>query len=385
MLQHNKERRQVRYAEVQFTLRFVMLKHNLQSLQSLDSRSVGDWSSIAAESVRDPAELCRLLDLDASWAAEAIAASGGFPLLVPRPYLARIRPGDPSDPLLLQVIPRKAETAAAPGFDLDPLREADAQCEPGLLRKYQGRLLIVATGACSVHCRFCFRRHFFSDICDRKPLKTDVPITCKSPRCEGFGASNDILRSAVRRTASDPTIEEVILSGGDPLMLPDEDLASFARQLARVAHVRRLRIHSRLPVTIPQRITRGMIRWIRAAGIPVFLVVHVNHPAEIDDGVAEALGRLVDAGIPVLSQSVLLRGVNDRAEVLAELFRRLVDLRVLPYYLHQLDTVAGAAHFEVSQAVGEVLVAELRARLPGYAVPRYVRETPGGHCKEILA
>ena len=185
--------------------------------------------------------------------------------------------------------------------------------------------------------------------------------------------------------AADRSIHEVILSGGDPLMLPDDVLARFAEQLARIPHLRRLRIHTRLPVMIPQRVTSDLVSWIRENRLSPVIVVQVNHPAEIDGEVAEVFGRLVDAGIPMLNQSVLLRGVNDRADVLAELCERMVDLRVMPYYLHQLDAVAGAAHFEAPVATGLALMSELRARLPGYAVPRYVRETRGGASKEILA
>jgi EF-P beta-lysylation protein EpmB len=322
-----------------------------------------DWQSILADSVRSPAELCRLLGLDPALATEAEQAAGGFSLLVPRPYLARIRRGDPADPLLLQVLPRAGELAAPPGYSPDPLGEVAACCGPGLLQKYQGRLLMVTTGACAVHCRFCFRRHF--------------PYENAAAAVSSWGP-------ALQKVAADRSLQEVILSGGDPLALPDHELARLAEDLADIPHLRRLRIHSRLPTVIPQRVTDELILWLRGSRLSPIMVVHVNHPAELDDDVAEALGRLVDAGIPVLNQSVLLRGVNDRVEVLAELYQRLINLRVMPYYLHQLDPVAGAAHFEVPIATGIALMAELRTRLPGYAVPRYVRETPGGTSKELL-
>ncbi len=323
-----------------------------------------DWQSILADSVRSPAELCRLLGLDPALAAEAEQAAGGFPLLAPRPYVARIRHGDPADPLLLQVLPRAGERAAPLGYSPDPLGEVGACCGPGLLHKYQGRILMVTTGACAVHCRFCFRRHF--------------------PYENRAAAASSRVR-ALQKIAANGSLQEVILSGGDPLALPDCQLAQLAEKLAEIPHLRRLRIHSRLPTVVPQRVTDELIRWLRGSRLSPIMVVHVNHPAEIDQAVAEAFGRLVDAGIPVLNQSVLLRGVNDRAEVLAELCRRLVDLRVMPYYLHQLDPVAGAAHFEVPIATGLALMAELRRRLPGYGVPRYVRETPGGTSKDVLA
>ena len=323
-----------------------------------------DWQSVLANSVRSPAELCRLLELDPALATEAERAADGFPLFAPRPYLTRIRPGDPTDPLLLQILPRAAETVPTPGFDPDPLGEVDALCGPSLLRKYQGRVLMVTTGRCAVHCRFCFRRHF--------PFKELAPAEA------GWGPS-------LREIAADHSIREVILSGGDPLVLPDRVLARLTDQLAAIPHLRRLRVHSRLPVVIPQRITGDLISWLRGSRLSPILVVHVNHPAEIDQEVARSFARLIDAGIPVLNQSVLLRGVNDRADVLAELCERLANLRVIPYYLHQLDPVAGAAHFRVSPETGTALIAELHAQLPGYAVPRYVRETQGGSSKEPLA
>jgi len=319
-----------------------------------------DWQTALAEAIRSPGELCRLVGLSPAVAAEAESAAAGFPLLVPRPFLARIRPGDAHDPLLLQVLPRAAEQAEDPRYRTDPLGEAGAACCPGLLAKYHGRSLMVTTGACAVHCRFCFRRHF------------------PYPRGADF-------QSALQHLAADSSIREIILSGGDPLALPDRHLARLAAGLAEIPHLRRLRVHTRLPVVIPQRVTAELIAWLRGTRLSPIVVVHVNHPAEIDAAVAAALGRLVEAGIPVPSQAVLLRGINDRLEVLAELYGRLVDLRVMPYYLHQLDPVAGAAHFEVPEATGIALLAQLRARLPGYAVPRYVRETPGGTAKQVLA
>lgn len=328
------------------------------------SSSPTGWQSILADSVRSPEELCRLLDLPPALAVEVCRATEGFSLLAPRTYLARIRRGDLSDPLLLQILPRAAETIAAPGYSTDPLGEAHTGCGASLLQKYHGRILMVTTGSCAVHCRFCFRRHF--------PYAASVEST-------------DWQALALGKIAQNRTIHEVVLSGGDPLTLSDRSLGRFVGQLAEIPHLRRLRVHSRLPVMIPQRITDELLALLAGGRLTPSLVVHVNHPAEIDVDVAEAFARLVEAGIPVLSQSVLLRGVNDRADVLAELYERLADLRVMPYYLHQLDAVAGAAHFEVPIATGRSLIAELRRRLPGYAVPRYVRETRGGTNKEILA
>jgi len=322
------------------------------------------WSTILADPVTDPAELCRLVGLSPSVAVAAGRAEMGFPLLVPRTYLARIRPGDPRDPLLLQILPEERELDRAPEFTPDPLGEARITRTHGLLRKYRGRALMVATGGCAVHCRFCFRR------CFPYPEVPEVPRRWEP---------------ALDEIAADRSIREVILSGGDPLTLDDALLAQLARRLARIPHVRRLRLHSRVPIVIPQRVTDELLAWLRGTGLTPVVVVHVNHRAEIDEKVALALGRLVDGGVPVLSQSVLLRRINDRVDVLAELFQRLVELRVMPYYLHQLDRVAGAAHFEVAASTGIELIEQLRARLPGYAVPRYVRETPGEPNKRVLA
>jgi EF-P beta-lysylation protein EpmB len=297
--------------------------------------------------------------------AEAAAQSAdGLPILVPRPYLARIRPGNADDPLLLQVLPRMAEFAQTPGFSQDPLGEKAALCGPGLLWKYQNRILILTTPLCAVHCRFCFRRHFPVDKCPQSPSKWGEWL--------GF-------------ISAQPSIHEIILSGGDPLMLPDDLLAQLTAKLAQIPHLRRMRIHTRMPVVIPCRVCDELISWITKTRLSTIIVVHVNHPSEIDSEVSAAFGRLIDAGIPVLSQGVLLAGINDDLAVLAEMYERLADLRVIPYYLHQLDPVAGAAHFEAQISKGKTLIAQLRTKLPGYCIPRYVREIRGGIAKEILA
>jgi EF-P beta-lysylation protein EpmB len=323
-----------------------------------------EWQKELTHAVRDPAEFCRLAGLSSSAAEAAVQAADGFPIMVPRPYLARIRPGDAADPLLLQVLPRMAEFDHIPGFIPDPLDENNALCGPGLLWKYQNRILILTTPLCAVHCRFCFRRHF--------PFKKD---TVSLPK---WGEILEFLNNH-------SSIHEVILSGGDPLLLPDDLLSDLSAKLAQIPHVRRLRLHTRLPIVIPHRVCNELISWLKGTRLTTIIVVHINHPREIDSRVAASLGRLIDEGIPVLSQGVLLAGINDNLEALAELYERLADLRVQPYYLHQLDPVAGAAHFEVPIARGKTLIAGLRARLPVYAVPRYVQEVCGGNAKDILA
>jgi EF-P beta-lysylation protein EpmB len=319
----------------------------------------GDWRAELAGAVRDGAELCRLVGLPGALAA----APGAWPVLVPWPYLARIRHGDPQDPLLRQVLPRSEESESPSGYSTDPLGEAVATAALGVLWKYQGRSLIVATDRCGVHCRFCFRRHF--------------PFPSLPPDLAAW-------EPALKQIAREPSLHEVILSGGDPLVLDDDRLDELLDRLADIVHLRRVRIHSRMPIVIPSRVTSKLVDLLARTRLTPIMVIHANHPAEIDRSVADALGRLVDAGIPVLSQTVLLREVNDQSDVLAELFERLVDLRVMPYYLHQLDRVAGAAHFEVAEEEGRRLVESLRARLPGYAVPRYVREVPGAPGKVPL-
>ena len=317
-----------------------------------------------AEAIRDPAELGELLDFTDDQIAELERASKDFPLLVPRPFLARMRPGDPLDPLLLQVLPQAAELLPVDGFRTDPLEEQACHVAPGLLRKYAGRALLITTGSCPVHCRYCFRRHY---------AYSDEP-----------GRFEEWL-PALEAIAADPSIHEVLLSGGDPLMLQNSRLAELCDALDAVPHVRRVRVHTRMPVVVPERVTPGLIELLSSRRMAPIVVVHLNHPSEIAEDSRKALRGMVRAGIPVLSQSVLLRGINDSSATLAELFEQLIDLGVMPYYLHQLDPVRGAAHFETKVELGRKLIAELRERLPGYAVPRFVREVPGGRFKEPLA
>lgn len=355
-------------------------------------KSPSSWQWLLKDAIRDPAELCALLRLPASCLPAARRAAQDFPLFVPRGYAAKMEPGNPRDPLLLQVLPLAEECVSAespsmgslspfaprthalspsesqsrrpagcgPDFVADPVGDLQAQVVPGMLHKYHARTLLITTGACAIHCRYCFRRHF--------PY-SDGPHSLAA------------WQPAMERIAADPTIEEVILSGGDPLTLVDGWLKRLAEQLALIPHVRRLRVHSRLPIVLPERVCPDLLEWLRGTRLTPIVVVHANHPAEIGSDVAEALGRLATAGVCLLNQAVLLRHVNDRAGVLAELCLRLVDLRVMPYYLHQLDRVRGAAHFEVPEAEGLAIMGELRRRLPGYALPRYVRETAGAPSK----
>jgi EF-P beta-lysylation protein EpmB len=323
-----------------------------------------DWPAALKSAVRNPTDLCRILRLPVDLVDAAVQAARDFPLFAPLPYIARMEPGNPRDPLLRQVLPLEDELRDSPRFIADPVSEAAAKRLPNLLQKYQGRALMITTGACAVHCRYCFRRHYPFDEGGSFPLGWE---------------------SAIREIASDHSIGEVILSGGDPLTRVDAQLADLASALEKISHLRRLRIHTRLPIMIPRRVTQELIAWLRGTRLLTVVVVHANHPNELDDTVESALAMFIEAGIQVLNQAVLLRGVNDNVQSLVGLSSRLLECRVMPYYLHQLDQVAGAAHFEVPVKKGMRLIEQMRAQLPGYAVPRYVREDPGAASKTVLA
>ena len=288
---------------------------------------------------------------------------GPFRLLVPRGFAALMHPGEAADPLLRQVLPLADERLLTSGFRQDPVGDGPAARAPGLLRKYAGRALLMAHGACAVHCRYCFRRHF--------------------PYGE-LGAYRQRIAVALDQIRADRTLHEVILSGGDPLMLTDEALQTLLGQLAAIPHVRRLRLHSRLPLVLPARITAPLCALLGGLHQRGGLVIHANHARELGPAAQTGLTALRAAGVTLLNQSVLLRGVNDSAVALAALSERLLDCGVLPYYLHQLDPVQGAAHFAVSDRAAGALLAALRARLPGYLVPRLVREREGAPCKEPI-
>ncbi len=321
------------------------------------------WQRLWRDAVRDPRELLRLLGLESAALHLSDAAALQFPLRVPRGFVARMRPGDPADPLLRQVLPLDAEMRAAPGYTLDAVGDATARSGPGLIQKYRGRALLVATGSCAVHCRYCFRRHF--------PYAEET-------------AARDGWREAVALIRADPAIDEVILSGGDPLSLATPKLAELTAALAEVPHLKRLRIHSRLPMVLPERVDTGLLQWLSALPWPVAFVLHANHAQEFDAQVDAALAALREGGAQLLNQAVLLRGVNDSVQALAALSERGFAAGVLPYYLHQLDRVQGTAHFEVSDQEALRLHAALSSRLSGYLVPKLVREVAGDPGKRPL-
>jgi EF-P beta-lysylation protein EpmB len=324
------------------------------------------WQKILAGAVTTPGKLCERLALPESLIAGMEPGHRHFPIRVPEPYLSRIEPGNPRDPLLRQVMPEPAESEPAPGYVTDPLSEfadASASADGGLIHKYQSRALLVVTGACAINCRYCFRRHFpYGD-----------------HQLGGSGWEHPLAQ-----LAADERINEVIFSGGDPLATNDRVLGRLAGEVERIPHIKRLRLHTRLPVVIPQRVDSKLLAWLGNTRLQTILVVHVNHPAEIDGDVKEAMEQLKNSGVLLLNQTVLLRGINDDAYTLERLSEALFDAGVLPYYLHAFDPVAGAAHYDPGDERARELARELLTRLPGFLVPRLVREIPGEGSKRPL-
>lgn len=316
--------------------------------------SVG-WQAQLAGSITSLPLLLQRLELDPALLELGLAASRDFPLRVPEHYLSLMRKGDPHDPLLRQVLPIASELEEQPGFLLDPLAEQHSNARPGIIHKYHGRLLLIVSGGCAVNCRYCFRRHFAYDDNNLSSSEWDQAL--------------DYVRQ-------DQSIREVIYSGGDPLAASDKRLHWLTRQIAAIPHVRRLRVHTRLPVVIPQRVTDELIEALAGTRLPLTLVLHCNHANELSAELQQACTRLRRAGINVLNQAVLLRGVNEQLQDQLDLCEGLGDLGIQPYYLHQLDPVQGAAHFQVSDAQATALHGQMLARLPGYLVPRLVREVP---------
>jgi EF-P beta-lysylation protein EpmB len=324
------------------------------------ARQSSGWQNELACAISDPAELLQMLDLDPALLPAARQAAARFPLRVPRGYVGRMRKGDPNDPLLRQVLPLGEEIAPTPGFNDDPVGDLDAMATPGVLHKYAGRVLLVATGACGIHCRYCFRREY--------------------PYAQAHAGAAD-WQQALDYLAGNPDISEVILSGGDPLSLSNRRLETLLTRLASLPHLKRLRIHSRQPIVLPQRVDSGLLGLLGDSPLKQILVVQANHPREIDLSVRQALKRLASVEITLFNQSVLLKGVNDSAAILTELSETLFDAGVIPYYLHLLDRVRGTAHFEVDETSALTIMEDLRNRLPGYLVPRLVREEAGRPAK----
>ena len=333
-----------------------MPKSTLHQLNSLKA----DWQQQLSQAITDPLELLNLLDLDPTDFPRCPQASESFPVKLPRAYVDKIEPGNPHDPLLKQVMATAAELETHINYSTDPVDDLASMPVPGLLHKYHGRVLLITTGVCAIHCRYCFRRHF--------------------PYSDNHSAKNQ-WQESLNYIQQNTDISEVILSGGDPLILSDSKLQQLINQLEAIDHIRTLRIHSRIPVTLPSRITNQLITTLTSSSLQICMVIHANHPNEIASHEQKALRHLDQAGITLLNQSVLLKGVNDCSVILSDLSHRLFESKILPYYLHLLDPVQGASHFHVDEENAIELIKDLRNRLPGYLVPRLVKETSGEKSK----
>ena len=321
------------------------------------------WQQELQQAFRKPTDLLAYLDLPQQLPALKTEQIRHFPLRVPRGYARSMKTGDPQDPLFLQVWPRPQEAEPVASFAHDAVGDLQRLRPGGLIHKYQGRALVITTGACAVHCRYCFRQHF--------------------PYSEHLGSRQQWLPT-LQQIASDNSLREVILSGGDPLSLTDDKLAGLVQGLAEIKHVKRLRLHTRQPVVLPSRITPDLIQLLCKTGLQLVCVIHANHANELSTEVRTALAHLKAAGITLLNQSVLLRNVNDSSLALVDLSESLSDAGVMPYYLHLLDRVSGSAHFEVPLPQARAIMREIQAQLPGYLVPRLTREEAGKPAKTLV-
>jgi EF-P beta-lysylation protein EpmB len=329
----------------------------------INSMARPTWQQQLSKAIRDPQLLCERLGLSSDWFAGANAGHELFEVCVPEAYLTRIAHADLNDPLLRQVLPLSKEALTPQGYVTDPLEESEHQPAKGLIHKYSGRVLLIASPTCAINCRYCFRRHF--------------PYSDNSPSRAQWQEALDYLRA-------DSAIHEAILSGGDPLAASDRQLAWLVEQLDSIPHLKRLRIHTRLPLVIPDRVDNALLAWLSTTRLQKVVVLHINHANEIDQAVIDACTRLKQTGATLLNQSVLLRNVNDSVSTLAALSERLFEAGILPYYLHVLDPVQGAAHFDVPDDEARALVDQLRDHLPGFLMPRLVREIPGKGSKTPL-
>ncbi|TLU67091.1 EF-P beta-lysylation protein EpmB [Thalassotalea litorea] len=320
------------------------------------------WQKELANVVTDARVLLQMLQIDEKTQEKHFCARRLFPLRVPRPFIQRMEKGNVNDPLLKQVMVQDLEFEHVSGYSTDPLEEHDTVAE-GLLHKYQNRVLMIVKSGCAVNCRYCFRRHF--------PYEDNSPNKLR-------------WQQALDYIATHPQINEVIFSGGDPLMASDEHLSWLVTQLEKIAHVKRLRIHSRLPVVIPQRITPELVNLLKASRLKAVMVFHINHPNEIDDEFTRSIEPLRKAFIPLFNQSVLLKGINDSAQVLCQLSEALFDIGIQPYYLHLFDAVQGAAHFDVGDDEAKRIAQKMMAQLPGFLMPKLVREIAGEANKTLI-
>ncbi len=321
------------------------------------------WQQLFSESLLTPEQLVQRLALPEALLTEIKQASELFQLRVPAPYLNRIKKGDINDPLLKQVLPLGLEAVQTPGYVTDPLQEKDSNPIPGLVHKYKSRVLLITAGACAVNCRYCFRRHF---------------------EYQDNAISSTRLKEISDYLMQHPEINEVILSGGDPLATSDHRLQQIVSTLEAIPHIKRLRIHTRLPVVIPQRVTEHLVNFLAESLLKVIWVLHINHPQEIDSHVRQVSQRLKSSNMLVLNQSVILKDINNDVATLTLLSETLFESDILPYYLHAFDPVTGAAHFNVTDQEAIQLWQALQAELPGFLLPKLVREIPGKVSKTLL-
>jgi EF-P beta-lysylation protein EpmB len=314
-----------------------------------------NWQKVLSSAFTDPLALLKHLALDPAMFTDDIAARRLFPMRVPAPFAKRMEKGNPDDPLFRQVFPSKKEFNSDPNYLLDPLQE-QSNSKPGVLHKYQSRVLLLVRGGCAVNCRYCFRRHF--------------PYSDNHLNKQEWQETLDYIRQ-------DSKINEVIYSGGDPLMAKDDFLAWLTDEIAQIDHIKRIRIHTRLPVVIPSRITPELIKWFTQTRLKPIMVLHINHPQEIDQSLRDTLQKLTQAGVTLLNQGVLLKDINDSADVQVALSESLFDAGVLPYYLHVMDKVQGAQHFDHEDKIAKEIMAQMIKRLPGFLVPKLVREIGG--------
>jgi EF-P beta-lysylation protein EpmB len=324
---------------------------------------MNDWRKILGSSPKNINELLNILELENYSKELKVDTSSTFNMLVPLPYLKRIKKGDPQDPLLKQIIPLQVENITEDGYVLDPLNEISYNKTDGVIHKYEGRVLLIVTGACAIHCRYCFRRHY--------------PYSNSSIKLSHLDNALDYI-------CSDTSIKEIILSGGDPLSIPDVTLDKLIQKFEKIVHLQTLRIHTRLPVVIPARITDKLLDILTNTRLKVIIVLHINHANEIDSSVSKIIELLQGAGSFIFNQSVLLKGVNDDVETLKNLSLSLFRSNVLPYYLHLLDKAKGVAHFDVEEERAKKIYNDLKNSLPGYLVPKLVREIPGEESKTYI-
>ena len=336
------------------SLKSDMIPRSQLTLQTLDLNfPKTSWQKALSNAISQPHELLTLLNLDPQLIADEFDIDSPFPLKVPHSFVARMKKGQPKDPLLLQILPLNKEKLKMVGYGVDPVGDLLSMSTAGVIKKYNGRALLVATGACGIHCRYCFRRHF--------------PYSNANPASDNWiPAINDIL--------NDNSINEVILSGGDPLCLSNDRLNNLMKKLEEIPHLKRIRIHSRLPIVLPERVDDGLISCLSDVKLKKIIVLHINHPNEINKAVKDTMQRLADTNAVLFNQSVLLRGINDNSQTLLTLSETLFETGITPYYLHMLDKVQGAGHFHVSDNSAQLLMKTLRKTLPGYLVPRLVRE-----------